>query len=517
MGLRRELPIIPLAVWALLYLPRPFLFGFYHDDWWAFVEPTHATAPFSLERLRFFVGADTNFSGRFAGGFFSFLVSSLAGSSAFAYQVVIALLALIAALALRGLLADMTPEGEERPMVAADLAAAFWLALPWTLAVTAWSMNALFALLSQILFTLAVRILFRTGMAGVRAVAGLGALLVASYLTYESLYFQFAPLLLVAWLVARGGLARRRLLALAATAAGAQLLTIGVNRYVSKLNPWGSKTLAAKWVGLFQQSLGRLPSELAARLGDLALLWWALAGAIVLLSAIAVLIGVADRGSRRPAVVTSVILLAGVAAIPITVLVYSLAGYGLSSNGLMERTLHGISWAITLILFALVAAGVRQRNRWLRWALVSAAAGLVVVSGAALARRYPQWVHVWQVQQEVIARAPVAEISALPKESVVLYLGPSYDGEMVIFGAAWDLTAAVHSRTELRRGRNPYEFSAWLNPAAHYRWEWDGQELVQELPGYFRNESPVKHLVIWDYERGRTYPAAPGFRWPAVE
>lgn len=44
-----------------------------------------------------------------------------------------------------------------------------------------------------------------------------------------------------------------------------------------------------------------------------------------------------------------------------------------------------------------------------------------------------------------LGRVPVWQIRSLPKqpEINILYIGPSYDGEIAIFGAVWKLTGAV--------------------------------------------------------------------------
>src|SRR5580700_5319955 len=94
-------PILLLAGWAILYLPRPFVLGLYMDDWWYLLEPLHASAPFSLDRLHYFVGFATGYGPRPVMGFIAFLVTSIAGPSPVATQFISTLLVLGAALSLR--------------------------------------------------------------------------------------------------------------------------------------------------------------------------------------------------------------------------------------------------------------------------------------------------------------------------------------------------------------------------------------------------------------------------------
>src|SRR5439155_11405699 len=122
------------------------------------VEPTHGTAPFLLGRLKLFVGLETPWATRPVDGFLMFLVNSIAGTSAFAYQLGAAFFVLLAALSLRAWFIALLPKRDfSTRNLAADLAAIFWLSIPWSLASTAWPTLAPAAMGSQILFTEASR------------------------------------------------------------------------------------------------------------------------------------------------------------------------------------------------------------------------------------------------------------------------------------------------------------------------------------------------------------------------
>src|SRR5690348_5834216 len=87
MLLNRRIPLLVLIAWGVFCIPRPFRLGLYTDDWWALIEATHGSAPFSVARLANFVGWATSFPARPVAGFVNYLMSSIAGQSAVLHQV----------------------------------------------------------------------------------------------------------------------------------------------------------------------------------------------------------------------------------------------------------------------------------------------------------------------------------------------------------------------------------------------------------------------------------------------
>jgi hypothetical protein len=112
----------------------------------------------------------------------------------------------------------------------------------------------------------------------------------------------------------------------------------------------------------------------------------------------------------------------------------------------------------------------------------------------------------------VLARAPVEKLKVLPRDSRVLYIGPSYYHDMVIFGADWDTTGAVFSLPPLSRGRLHNQGMVPIHAAAIYNWRWDGKNLIQEEPGYWTLRFSATRLFVWNFERGDLVEAAAGYR-----
>jgi hypothetical protein len=142
--------------------------------------------------------------------------------------------------------------------------------------------------------------------------------------------------------------------------------------------------------------------------------------------------------------------------------------------------------------------------------------GLIRLDALAQRSQLQDYAYVWDQEQTILAHAPAAAIKALPNDSRVLFIGPSYRGDLVIFGAYWDITGAVFSRPPLNQDRQAYQGLTMMDSATTlYRWSWDGKNLIQELPGYWKETRRTTHVFVWNYDDDRFFEAEPGFRWPA--
>jgi hypothetical protein len=498
----------------LLYAPRPFRLGFYHDDWWSLVEPTHGTAPFSVERLSLFTGLQTAYATRPVDGILMFLVNSIAGTSAFTYQLIAAIFALAAALSLRAWFVGLLPERDfPSRNLAADFAAAFWLSVPWSVASTAWPVLTPAAMSSQILFTEASRQILPPRQVTAKTLVLMAVALVASYLTYEAFYFQF---LVVAgfYLIFEREKFRTTFSSagLIIVALGTQLLAIAYNRIISLLNPTLAKRLVPNWPGLLAGGLLTLPRQLKYSLGVWGKLWIGIVSLCLAVALVVLWRGLIDRRLFSPTKCLLGVFLMGTTALPTAVLTFSLAGYGMVAAGVNARTLLGVSCAITIIFFSLVSMILLPRAKLVNALLLAGPLAIVILNCIGQERLLEDWAFVWRQEKEVLARAPVEKLKTLPRDSRVLYIGPSYYHDMVIFGADWDTTGAVFSLPPLSRGRLHNQALTPIHAAAIYNWRWDGKNLIQEEPGNWTLRFPATRLFVWNFERGDLVEAAAGYR-----
>jgi hypothetical protein len=517
LNLDQRVPVLVTLAWAFLYARRPFVMGLYHDDWWGFIEASHGTAPFSLQRLA--LGLREVFSPRPVAAVLSWLTTSISGSSAFRYQACAAVVVLLAALSLRGFLARLVAEQGRGRFLAADLGVVFWLSTPWSIAANSWVTSAAVqGLPAQFFFTEAARMLLLPARWTAKRTAALCALLAASYLCYEAFYLLIFPVAAFAFLFRwRASADRRQLGRLGVALAGSQVLAIGFNRFVSQIDPQLSHTLDSAWLQLYWGSLRNLPETLSTSAAPFSKLWLTLA--YLLAAAALVVLAKALWDKRQGAGAARVWGIAGLAVswILLGTLTYSLAGYGYTGEGVMARTLL-VATAATAVLFfaAVVTLLLLAPSRWASGALLGAAFSIVCLNAWAQNARLATWVSVWEIEREVLSHAPLREIQALPPGARILYVGPSYYRGLVIFGADWDITGAVFSLPPLSANRMAFQGLRTIHAAATmYDWTWDGETLVQTCPGYFVSKFPTASLYVWDYQRRLFYPVRKGFRLAA--
>lgn len=515
--LNEKTPFLVLAMWAWLYLPRPFQLGFYHDDWWSFVEVTRGSAPFSLQRLSLFLGVRSTYAPRPLGGFLAFLFNSLAGTSAFLYHSLAALLVLLAALSLRGWFRKLLDQSDAPVrMWAADLSVAFWLSVPWSFAATGWVTSALFQVPAQIFFTEAFRQLPPPGQIDSKRLILFGAGLTASYLTYEAFYFQFLLVtvfyLMFQWHIFKS---RVQMLWFAGIGLGTQILALATNRYLASVSPEFSKKFDSAWWALFRQSLLGLPHQLVLRMGENAGIWTGLGLAFGALAFIALLSGLRSRPHLAATGYALAVLLAGAGAMLLAIFTYSVAQYAVIASGLQSRTLFPVCWDLTIIFLGMLLLLLQWKWRAAAFLSLAIPVGMILLDAMAQRHQIQEMAYVWNQEREILSRAPVDAIKALPKDSRVLFIGPSYFDDLVIFGAYWDITGAVFSLPPLNQGRQAYQGLTMMDSATTlYNWSWDGKTLIQDLPGYWKETRPAAHLFVWNFDQNQFFEAEKGFHWP---
>jgi hypothetical protein len=503
-------PWLIVAVWAVLFLPHPFVLGVYHDDWWTLMKVSSETAPFSWARLTALAANDPPrpvITGSL------YVITSVSGTTPFLYQTCSMLLVLAAALSLRRWLGTLF---EERGwLLIVNLAACFWLSAPWIVGVTAWPLQTFNSLIAQILFTEAMGLMSHAMTQPRPArLTWFAILLVASFLTYEAFYFQqfLALALTLVWARVRSV---RSTIWIAGICVLVQVAVVAWNRGISLLlmAPGQAKQLNPGWVEMARRNVAELPGLIEGsfaehrRLCHLAIL------AVALSAFCWVMIASVSKTALRLRVRILLTIAIGVASIIVSALVYALAGYGFASVGVMSRTLITTSTALTVIVLAACAASLLT-GYWTARAANAAIMGFVIAALAMAQRsRVDEWRGSWQLQQEIVRAIPETDIERLADHSALLYVGPSmYNDHVVVFAAPWDITGAVMTR--MRQDHRRYPPGVTVYSAVDARWSWDGSTLTGTLPGSWVQTFAVRRLSVWDYARGVVYPVQPGFHRP---
>jgi hypothetical protein len=196
----------------------------------------------------------------------------------------------------------------------------------------------------------------------------------------------------------------------------------------------------------------------------------------------------------------------------LSILVISLVNHRLKGLGLGSRTTTGVSLWLTAML-AVGLASVPRALRYPRAAYVLVLASLLAVCTQA---RIRDWSAAWKLEQEILARAPVADLADAQPGAVVLFFGPYKQHGVRVFGATWNLNRAVeYTYPALRHLR-------FCEAREDRLTTWDGRRFEQRLRtadnDYPRrtvwNQFEAPELWIWEYAAAGAYRARQPFMHP---
>ncbi len=462
---------IPVIVFVLLHIARPWLTGFYHDDWTIFVEPSH----FSPDDFRNYYL--TTFKDRPLLGLILFGISSLwAAGSAWAGHPAFMVVLASSFVAMTALTFYIFLQRVERVAgvrsAAPALGAAVWIAIPWGLGYTLWTVSSITTLTAQLLF-LSSSILFLDYMAkggAWRAWLG-GAALFGSYLTYQSFYLAFVPLLALAlsfkW---QDGVVRRRAGYLLVLSSLVQLASVLMALSVTGKSTAINIKLMLANAGYF------LPRAMAASFGYL---WiFPLVLLCALLTCGFLLLKKFPMPDRR---MFALALSATLLGVFIGTLPFSVAGYVIQGVGTFSRTTIGANIWICTGLALVVMAASKSAPDLPRIRAISRT--LVMVLGAASLWQMTGWVRSWDRQNQILSEFPYDFVKTMPKGGVLVLDEPPYINGVEVFAAPWDLSSAVYSSPEMvgyfGKAVKPLMVPLFRDVIV----SWDGKETLTLRPG----------------------------------
>jgi hypothetical protein len=476
-----------LLTWAILYLPRPFLLGFYSDDW--HVNVLWSTLDEPLRRLSF----QTLFLERPMPGIVLYAYGALFGDAAWPHHIVMTLWVLAAAAALYAMLRRVFFLLEfPDPALAAALGACCWLAMPWTHGITAWPIiNP--TLGAQICMSLAT-LLILTSNPSWRTAAGAGALTFAGNLFYEAFYFQalaFLPVILV-WTYPR----LRWFAIYAGTLLATTALNFALNRVYAFYGLGNYRRLNPDWLFTIQNHPGRL-SKIIESMPET----YVAVGFVASILVLGFLVGAAFFiWQRRRRGALSLIAFLGTLAFGYvgghTVLAF--AGIEPWFLGIDSRSTFTLSFWTAFALAGMFALSVP------RVAARTAGVVLIVLLGWSNVQRTLEWSEASRRQQKVLDEFPIERFATLPSNATVVYFTDSYFHQVPIWAAFYDLASAVQARLAAQRNaRGQLHPMAALWPAiADMATGWDGQKLVYGLDDciLFRSQMTRESPEVWFYE-----------------
>jgi len=463
-AIRPGLWLLPTLTFLGLYVYRPFVLGFYSDDWSGTLEMTFRGAPFSLER--FLVRWQSGLYARPLMNLQTYFCSSVLGRSAVAWHVFMIVLIAITYLVLRRFLLALGV----KPM-AATLASTAWLVFPWSLGYRVWPITSVI-LLSTICFLCGATALLR------RRLWSALAWNAASMLFYEAFFFQFIVILVI---LAFSTETRRWTLRKAAPLLLAlQAGVIALNRVMAHYVPSHSKSYDETWLtGLFT-NLYRVPTSMAEAVAGNRIFGEALIAALL---ACALILAIRTRGRD-----TRIRLLASVLGIVLSCALLASTGYRPAGLGTLSRTF--VCFDIWFAVFLALLWNKPSHNKSIRWVLAGTMAGVFIILVFSTVLRTATWERIWDNEQAVLEAVPVEAVQETDSQAAIIVQDlPSADG-FPAFEADYAISAAVRNGIpgmRIERYFYPAESSADL--------VWDGTWLLKN--GSRIRQAPEIWLWKW--------------------
>lgn len=237
--------------WALASLAalawRPFVLGFYVDDWFFLLVPDLTTAAFSAERWAALELAQNRPVFRFVG----FLLGSTLPPSPMVWHLYVVAIVFATSLALYHFCSSFlrlvfTPRTS---IWAASIASVFWLVFPWGAPINFWPTGTI-ALISIIALCLSGQIVIdKWTTKSPWPYICVFFISLIGYLDYEAIYLQI--FLIIAFSAWHHGWKNVRTVAWLASAGLAQVSALGFNRYMRATGAEGSRAFNTDFIETF--------------------------------------------------------------------------------------------------------------------------------------------------------------------------------------------------------------------------------------------------------------------------
>lgn len=480
------LPALVLGLlWLALVAWRPFLFGFYHDDWNSVALPLSRSA--SLPML---LAADP---GRPLYIVILYALRALLTDNVGWWQALLALVHLLNALAICRLVFHVfVDEPPAARRLAGTIAGAFWLVFPWSLGYSAWAIM-LPPDIGLLLAILGVTQVMRP-TAGRKSLALALLLLGASWLIYESTWLMWLPfsLLMLArsrWDVSLRSMAWRFF----GTACTLQLLFIVANRVISAHSTMGKK-LSVDILAILDTDRHLLLNQLLPSLhGEVVI------GACFVLLLGALLLNVAGWLAAPLRPLALVTMLFGLA---LSVMIYAAAGYGIEWIGLFSRVTLPLSFWASLIFASLFMLAWIGASRYQKAIVLLSLLGIMLPFSSSLIEQSKYWSKSWDEQKSILAALPSSNVARLNYESILLVDIPRGTPPVFTFSAYWDVSGAVVPRIENFVYQEKLHAFASVLRKHEWRTTWDGKVVRQywcTAPDSVLWEMDATQVYMWVY------------------
>ncbi len=495
--LKNRIPVISVLTWVVFFTIRPFILGFYHDDWPVIVEVSSHGGAFSWERLS---SEMSIFGNRVLLGLLHFLISSTCGKSPIAWHIAIILINLFVAFSIwnfsKSLLKFLdTDSSNNTNFLLADISAAFWLMSPWHLGASIWPTLGP-CNLSLVFFAWSGIFLFNGWNKGEIYFFKPYFFYLISCLIYESFYLQFLILIMIGsskfFLKKDNKYPTKLVIIPLLLYCCTQTIVLFYNRIVAKYYK-NSKILDDNWISKFFNSIINLPDILLQSLEEykqpltiLIFIWFLL----LLIATAKGLLG-KNRNIKVTLQIWLTILFFFISII-LSIFIYSLAGYGIYSIGIPSRTTLGMSFSISIIIGLILKILNNIKYIPLKKLNIVIVSSIAVFMISATLLRTSAWAISWQLQKDILTSAPIEQIRNISDQAVIITILPYQYQRVFVFAAVWDINAAMNSTYQIQKKFLP-----------HYKGFttiWDGKTIDQTISSYWQGKTKANEVYVWQYQ-----------------
>ena len=467
---------LPIIVFLILHIIRPFSVGLYHDDWALF--NVHILEP-SEKFWEFF-----EFGDRPIYGWILCAMNILSNGNPVVITIISSLFVATSAYSLYQLNLRITGLVGRPIKSAASVGTAMWIAIPWGFGYSLWptgaaTLPAIILYLWSCIFTID----YITKNRNIYLVISI-ILTALSYLTYQATYLGFVPLL--GLIVAFKSLNKASVYQILRVLIYSSII-LGLSVLRTSLDT--PKQIAFNIKYLFGNPLYAMPKAIIESFGDLWVFFLLLTLALMVL--LVQCLAKMEKRSRCRFLLGFASCLVGIA---ISTTTYSCTGYVLSGTGVFSRTMISASIWLAIMFTLVVTLFISELNFCKRlyaiWVYFLLVFTMTIASGFQLTG----WMRSWDRQQKILATFPTDFFSNMPSESVLLLDEPRHIGGIEVFAAHWDITSAVYMLPEMRNYAR-FEKRAQIVPLfTDYPMHWDGFSSLEIRPA---QSLPAKKVWIY--------------------
>ncbi|MCA2734310.1 MAG: hypothetical protein IM585_15600 [Pseudanabaena sp. M135S2SP2A07QC] len=508
--------LLPLTCWIVMYFGRPKILGFYQDDWYVIALGSTNGSPWSAERFEFYINLYIN---RPVTGIATYIWSSICNDSPLAFQIGLVLSALAVTLSLRLFFISFLRLISSNALWIADIVSAFWLVIPWTIGFTV-SPTYGPCQLGVILFSLSGFFLFSALSQEREPGVKPAIFFLLSCLSYELFYGQFIILLLIGLVSKFQNPRNIYVIRSLPSFVIAQIFAIVWNRF-SVIGRTGvpSKSFNSNWFSIWQHSTTRLPEIILQSIPEyigVSLVYFFGIGVILFTVALTIN-SFKNLKSFNNQIRLFILILLCFFGLALANAIQAIAGYGLTSLGVFSRTTIGATfWMLTatIPMYVVIAAS----SKLIKYTFTLLSIFSILSFGVATNIQIPDWAMSWQIQQQIVATAPVAKIANTNINDFIIAILPDEYNRVPLFQAGWEINGAIgytypNLLPSLLSPTDSNSVPKFLIHRKGIVTTLEGQYIKQSLPQHWEQKTKVNgDVYVWRYKPQTFYKASPDLK-----